>query len=284
MLADSYLAVSDPEGKGLYTFDTGILIGGLLDLYLMCHDDYYLEEIQKRIEWLLSVFDGRRFPAVVAYDDDHRDSGRAWHRITSVHLAKLAIPLLKGWKVIGNEAYREAACTLLDWAITLQRPEGSFSINETNAATMLHPHCYATEGFLYAGKILDSQRYMDVAVRASRWLESVQNTDGSFFRWLPSVPGSLARRGFNALVKTTTTDATAQAVRIWKLLRQNPAGINQAQRYLRQMTYDGGLRLSSRRTGFMELRRRKIYSWPSFFYLHACSIAHGEFDKVDELF
>jgi len=230
LLANSRPAVSGPESEALYTFDTGIFICGLLDLYLTNYNEYYLQEAEERTKWLLSVFDGRRFPAVVGHHGD--SDGWAWDRTSSVHLAKLAIPLLKGRKIIGKKTYKEVACKLLDWAITLQLPEGRFSINEMNDATMLHPHCYAIEAFLYAGKILDSQRYLDVAQDASRWLESVQNPNGSFYRWWPYMPGPLIKRSLHAIVKTMVTDVTSQAVRIWKLLRKNTEGIYRAQNYL----------------------------------------------------
>jgi len=282
MLANYHPAVAGPKGQNLYTFDTGILICGLLDLYLTNYDGSYLREAQKRIDWLLSLFDGRRFPSVMGSSNDSH--GQAWHRTSSVHLAKLSIPLLKGWKVIGNETYKEVACKLLDWAMKLQLPEGRFSINEMNNATMLHPHCYATEGFLYAAKILDSRKYLDVAKNASRWLKSVQNANGSFYKWLPYMPGSPAKRLVHAMFKTTVTDATAQAIRIWKLLGKNSEGVYRAQDYLNKMQLDGGLRLYTRKVKFMEIRGRRIYSWPSFFYIHSCSIGYGEFEKIDEIF
>jgi len=263
-----------------YTFDTGIFISGMLDLYAINKKESYLRETEKSLQWLYlnqtgSEVDGRKFAAV-----DKVPAKKEWHHIPSVHLAKLAIPLLKASVYLDNPEYEKTAFELLEQYKRFQLNEGNFQCNDENPITMTHPHCYATEAFLYAYHHSKREEYLQVAKKAADWLGKTQNDDGSFYTKYPVE--KTASRQFN-MVKTT--DATAQATRVWKLLGVNEQGIEKAYKYLESEIKDNGLRLYKPASLRSKLSwQREVYSWPTFFYLHSLILPFGQIEYCEELF
>jgi len=185
----------------LYTFDTGIFISSMFDLYAINKKEIYLREAEKSLKWLYSKWDGEQFAAV-----NKIPAKRDWYHVSSVHLAKLAIPLLKASAYFGNSEYKKAAFKLLNKCKRLQLKDGSFQVNDENSITLTHPHCYATEAFLYAYYNLEREEYLEVAEKASQWLGKIQNEDGSLYRSY-----SVEKSTTGKLKRVKTTDATAQA-------------------------------------------------------------------------
>jgi len=263
-----------------YAFDTGIFISGLIDLYHASNEERYANEALRRLRWLCSFFDGEKFPAIVG--DSSND---CWDKVSSVHLAKISIPLIKGWKTFNNENYKKIAESLLDWAIGLQSIEGRFKINYMNDSTMIHTHCYATEGFLYSSQYLNKKHYKHIAQKAIDWLAKVQNKDGSFYKWYPKYPTkTLLDEAFRIFYRTKCTDATSQAIRFWQILGIYKKNIEKGEKYLEKMRINSGLSLIKRKVLFVELKQRKVFSWPTFFYIHEKSIEFGDFSKIYEIF
>jgi hypothetical protein len=172
---------------------------------------------------------------------------------------------------------------LLDWSLTLQLPEGRFRIHADSQKTRLHPHCYILEGLLYAGAALGDQKYTDAARRGAEWLATVQNPDGSFPQWFPSTDGALPRRVFDRVTNLRVCDVPAQSIRAWKVLDMAEHEITKAETFLESMR-SGGLPLRSHQLAGRELGTPAIFSWPTFFYLHACMLGGGETDRAIELF
>jgi len=104
---------------------------------------------------------------------------------------------------------------------------------------MGHPHCYATEAFLYVYHHSKPEEYLQIVKKASYWLSKIQNKDGSLFR-IYSVEKGITEQ----LKRLKTSDAIAQATRIWKLLGVNQQGIEKAYIYLNKQIEESGLRLS----------------------------------------
>jgi len=173
-----------------------------------------------------------------------------------------------------DEKYTGTALELLDKYKQLQKEKGSFKINESSNVIMVHPHCYATEGFLYAYYASKRREFLDVAKKSSNWLCKMQNSDGSFYRCYNAGKKAEHRRRQERM---KATDATAQATRIWKLLGVNREGIEKAYRYLDSELKDNGLRL------FKTVSLR-VYSWPTFFYLHSLILPFGQIEYCKELF
>jgi hypothetical protein len=266
----------------LYTFDTGIYVSGLCDLYSITGKDTYLTDAKKSLDWLYSMWDGTLFSATNSIPAE-----KAWYHLPSVHLVKLAIPLIKASKYLGDKRYEKTALELLHHYAPLQTKTGAFKVNETSGTVMTHPHCYAVEGYLYAYHVLRDEKLLELARRGSDWLSKAQNSDGSFYR-LYSVERSSDKeeRAKAGEEKLKTSDATAQATRIWKLLGVNHQRIEKAYRYLDNQVKNGGLMLFRKETlkGKLFSSRKPVYSWPTFFYLHSLLLPFGQIEYCHELF
>ena len=261
----------------LYTFDTGIFISSMFDLYTLTQNTAYLEEAEKSLNWLDSMWNGE-LSAV-----NNVPKNKVWYHLSSVHLLKLVIPLLKASTCLNDQKYESRALQLLGRYGYLQKEDGSFIVNETASEVMTHPHCYATEGVLYAHHVLQKNELLESAKRASDWLCKMQNSDGSLYRRYDVEKGDKPNVGQE---KLKTSDATAQATRIWKLLGTNQKGIDKAYEYLNGELKENGLRLfkSASIRGRVLSWRRAIYSWPTFFYLHSLTLPFGQIELCSELF
>jgi len=267
--------IAGHSDKFLYAFDTGIFISGLFDLYEITSEGKYLKSAKKSLKWLLSLYNGTTFRAI-----DKNTHPNDWDKTSSIHLAKLSIPLLKAWKILEEEKYKKITINLLDWAVSLQSGNGRFRLNKNISLTFTHFHCYATEGFLYAYALLNDEKYFDIAKRGGEWLASVQNEDGSLYRWYPYSPKVKGFIPIDMIYREKAHDATAQAIRIWKALKINKKGIANAEKYLESQLNGSGLPLVKRKYLFYWTTPKEIWSWPTFFYIHAV-IMDGINDIVD---
>jgi uncharacterized protein YyaL (SSP411 family) len=270
-------AVPNFSDGRLYAFDTGIFISAMFDLYEVTKNIIYLEQACESLNWLYTLWDGRRFSAV------HQPyESREWYRCQSVHLVKLVIPLFKAAEHLGDPKYRATAVTLLQEYTPLQEEDGRFRINEDSDVTLTHPHCYATEGYLYAYHKTRNKEFLEIAQKAAKWLCKMQNPDGSLYRaYHPQEKKETCR----AQEKIKTSDATAQAIRIWKLLGMNKSNIERAYDYLKS-ELEGGLHLFRKESPLYRflISRRPVYSWPTFFYIHSLILPFGDANYQSEIF
>jgi len=204
-----------------HSFDASMCLQGLLDLDAIrpapelegaaqAIGDWLLERMQRDKGSFLSMYDAETGAWQHAGDDFFCDDG-------CLH-AKHAIGLLKLGRVTGDDRYIGAAERVCDWVLGLQDDDGAFRATERLRQVVSHPHCYATEGLLYAHFTLGTERYLESARRAGEWLLSVQNRDGSINiaykrRWW-----RMGRRITEKFRPQRVTDATAQAIRIWLIL------------------------------------------------------------------
>lgn len=271
----------DQKNRYAYSFDTGIFVSSMLDLYELKRKKAYLTQAEKSLKWLLNYWNGRTFSDRVSKDGAVDSS-------SFINLAKLAIPLVKASVFLKDDGYKDMAVELLKWAEELQLENGRFAYSKAENKTMTHYHCYAAEGFLYAYHSLKHKRYLKVVEKAAEWLNVAQNDDGSFYQWYPKTPTRGSGGRYRTLLsklgyKVKVTDATAQATRIWKVLGTNYDAMEKAYRYLESESKDGGLRLS-RRGLIYEHSDPRIYSWPSFFYIHSLLMEFGCIEKAAEIF
>jgi hypothetical protein len=259
-----------------YVFDTGIFVSSLFDLYDLTKKGIYLRQAQQSLEWMYSEWDGEQFKAV-----DQVPSQKAWYHSSSVHLAKMAIPLLKAAVHLGDLEHEKIAYKLLEKYKRLQLDSGNFRVNEESQITIAHPHCYAAEGFLYAFYHSKKNEYFRVADRASSWLGLNQNKDGSLCSMYTIHEEEKGKVGCEK-----TSDATSQASRIWKLLGVNRDGISKAYTYLNKELIDDGLPLLKHPSLKSRVfsRRRDVFSWPTFFFLHSLTLPFGQMEYCKDLF
>ena len=216
------LSLPDLQPRHEYwSFDAAMCLQGLLDLNAIrpapelqrstqAVGDWLLEQMQQNNGAFLSMYDAR------TKERRHVD-GNFFDDDGCLH-AKHAIGLLKLGQATGDNRYTTAAKRVCDWVLGLQDDDGAFRATEQLPQVVSHPHCYATEGLLFAHYELGTERYLEASRRAGEWLLEAQNRDGSINieykrRWW-----RMGRRITEKLLPRRITDATAQAIRIWLIL------------------------------------------------------------------
>jgi hypothetical protein len=143
--------------------------------------------------------------------------------------------------VTGDDRYAVAAQGVCDWVLGLQDDDGGFRATERHRQIVSHPHCYATEGLLYAHYALGMESYLEAAQRAGEWLLSAQNRDGSINIAYKRQWWRMGRHFIDKFFPRRVTDATSQAIRIWLTLnylnedRRFPEACHRAKGFLRRM-------------------------------------------------
>jgi hypothetical protein len=204
-----------PEGLGRagvsYTFDTAIGIRGIL-------------AASERPETLASLLAPwvrlvvERIKSGSAVNRSASSQPRRWSNQFGPHQLKISGALIeyagsgKACPEV-NDAF-SAVDALLDRCLPLQMDDGRFIEFHGSTETYTHAHCYAIEGLLMAADAGWNTR--TPALRATEWLARCQTASG----------GLRARHDGGNLSGPYRIDATAQAVRLWRLV--DPAGFKPA--------------------------------------------------------
>jgi uncharacterized protein YyaL (SSP411 family) len=195
-----------------YSFDAAVCISALVDLFEETNEQSFLESAKIAGNWLVDQmqFDDGAFRAMYNYGRQDFAQTKKWFENKGCLHAKNAIGLLKLYGATGNIRFKESAKKVCDWVLSLQKTNGAFAATEDESYTFTHAHCYATEGLLYGYFSLNNQKYLDAVQQSGKWLIKAQNADGSLYRHYDK----------RVFIPTKTTDATAQASRIWVILYQ----------------------------------------------------------------
>jgi uncharacterized protein YyaL (SSP411 family) len=204
-----------------YSFDAAMCLQGMLHLDTIKPAPELREAARAIGDWLLERMQRNNGAFLSMYDaetDEWQHIGESFYDDGGCLHAKHAIGLLKLGQVTGDDHYTVAAKRVCDWVLALQDDDGAFRATERLGHVVSHPHCYATEGLLFAHHVLGTERYLEAARRAGEWLLRVQNRDGSINiaykrRWC-----CMGRRITEKFFPHRVTDATAQAIRTWLIL------------------------------------------------------------------
>jgi len=201
----------------IYSFDTGIVIKGLIDLYKVNKDQRLLDVAKNSAIFLINKMQKPNGLFHAIYDpllNENVDTNEKWSSQSGSYHAKIAIPLFDLYDITKNKSFLDSALSLCDGALKLQKSDGrfiSFSITED---THLHPHIYTTEGLVYLALKTDDEKrrslYMDSTRKAVQWVLDNQKPNGG----LPQAFYNELNR-FNMHERV---DVTAQALRISSLL------------------------------------------------------------------
>ena len=207
-----------------YSFDTAICLQGLLDLYAVEPTPALKSASEAIGTWLHQQTQLEDGAFLAVYDPDaQKDDGffsgedPVYGDAGCLH-AKHAIGLLKLHGVTGNAEFAESGKRVCDWLMGLQNDAGSFQASYRTKEVHSHPHCYATEGLLYAYYHLNEEKYIQSARRAAQWLLNVQNSDGSINIAYKREWWRMGRRIKEIVFPRRVSDATSQSARIWLTL------------------------------------------------------------------
>jgi len=196
------------KSKFLYSFDTGICISGLVELFSKTKERKFLDSAVMAGNWLVNVMqnkDGSFKPFYNLTTKDRYLIDDKWSRKPGPFHSKIAIGLLKLYDITRNEKLRISVKKLCDWTAEQDILTGK--------TVYLHDLCYATEGLLYTSQKLETQKPQNWEM-TSVWYASkiadAQGPDGGIGRWLKD----------GTVTVDQNTEATAQAVRLWIILSQ----------------------------------------------------------------
>lgn len=194
----------------VYSFDTGMCITALTDLFRATKKYRYLDSATTAAEWLVKVMQNESGSSKACYDFQNRSFGDGkWSRAPGSYHAKISIGLLKLYNLTQDARLTTSVNSLCNWVLKLQEQNGKINTNENSGDTYLHAHCYAIEGLLYAFKESNYAKLEKAAFEGAKWLINAQNSKGGMSRWYYD------DYGFSY---DENTEALAQAIRIWLIL------------------------------------------------------------------
>jgi len=167
------------EGNIIRSFDNGIALSGLSNLYqFSSKEDYYL--VSKRISDLILKMqkkDGLIYPEFDLKKKKMKENHEKWSTQSGSFHIKIILGLINFSKYSNEKKYENAARKLCDKILEFQKEDGRF-VTYKNGDTHLHPHCYSAEGLLFAGWYFRDQKYIDAALKATKWLLNAQMENG----------------------------------------------------------------------------------------------------------
>lgn len=210
--------LSRPEGNPIpafFSFDAGICASALIELALRTGENRFAEGAKLAGSFLnlMQNEDGSFNSVQLKPGHPNLPVLEKWFLDRCALHGKNAIALLKLWHLTGHEHWKDAACRTLDWVCTIQGLRGDFPQWQMAPLCMTHTHCYATEGLLYAGLILDNDRYLTAGIRGAEWLRMAQRRSGALYRnYTISTTGSPQPAKW---LSHLHVGPVAQAARIW---------------------------------------------------------------------
>jgi len=195
----------------LCSFDNGMILNGLMNLYNLTKKRKYLLKAIELGDWLLTFKtkkDGTFDPKYDTKRKKYVDTQERWSTQTGAFLVKNSIGLINLAEKTGEEKYIDTVRKMCDFSLTRQEENGRFVTNKRLNDTYMHPHCYAIEGLLVAGYYLDEKKYILACKKAADWTKKAL------------LKGGRISKDFNskAFLNDTATDSTSQSLRIWILL------------------------------------------------------------------
>lgn len=257
------------DSNMLYIFDSGMVLSSLVNLYLATKKEPYLRAAIKIGNFLLSMQkkDGLFYAAYDANNDQRIDTQEKWSTQSGSYHAKLAIGLLDLYSANKDEAFKRSALDICNASLKEQQGNGRFITQQNEKSTHMHPHCYSAEGLLYAGIILEKNKFVRSAENAIRWaLDNHLPTGG--------VPCKFVDRKFIGHERSDTLAQvlrTALYLRNAGLMEQHDSKIERLRVRLLQFQKQD----SKQRGGFFygtELdgtKRNHINSWCSMFAIQS---------------
>ncbi|MBI1978607.1 MAG: glycoside hydrolase family 47 protein [Candidatus Aenigmarchaeota archaeon] len=261
----------------LYSFDSAIVMNGLLNLYAAIKNPVYLKTAQKIADFLIDKMMTKKgvfYPLYDQLSQTTKSTYDKWSTQSGSFHSKIFIGLIKLSEITKEERYIEVVKKSQGTLLKFQRNDGRFITDEKDGSTNLHPHCYSIEGLLYAGVKLNDEKLIERLAKAVEWVFNNQLDDFS-------IPQLFSNRGS---IKYERSDITAQVIRLGSFLIQNnylDAG------YMKNLDASKDRLLSlqnmnnEQRGGFFYgfdqngIRLKHLNSWCTMFSIQALAFYHS---------
>ena len=250
------------SAENIFSFDTGMVLNGMINLHGVTSEKRFLEtagilaeflikNMQNRDGSLSAVYNAKKKTKIVLKDNKWSSQSGPFHAKVSMGLADL-------FEITGNTRYKNAAIKICEYALTRQNESGRFITDNESGTTNLHPHCYAAEGLLYAGRCFDIPDFIKSSGKAAEWIFSHISPRGINELYDPHT---------NAFNDLRRSDVLAQALRLG-LLHSFDQGIEDLRAVL--LEHQDNSDDKRRRGGFYySLDRQDINSWCTMFAVQA---------------
>jgi hypothetical protein len=223
-----------------YSFDNGMIIIGLINLYKITKDVNILLLAEKITQTLIGrFFDGEKLTPRLdnSYKPMPKETTNGivkWSTIPGAYHAKLSLALLELSRLTNNSTYSEVSNSICDYAVKMQSSEGHFMTNPGSDIVFLHPHLYSCEGLIYSGIMQSNEEHHRVGLSGVLWaIEQAESSKGG------------------GLCSNTARDAVEQSDCTAQLLRLLILCCSQLKKSLNSSTLDNVIqRLHSRLLDF----------------------------------
>lgn len=165
----------------LCSFDNGICLNGLCNLYAVTKNKIYFDFAKKIADLLVSMQkkDGSFYAKYDITNDKYFESFDSWSMHSGSFHNKIAISLLNFAKISNDLTYKVCAENVCRWSLSMQQKDGRFITNKKEKDTYMHPHCYSIEGLVSASLILAYKKeYIDNAISGLNWILNNQLENG----------------------------------------------------------------------------------------------------------
>ena len=170
----------DYKHEQIYSFDCGVILSGLANLYRISRQPKYLSAATRVADWLVRAVQKPTRGFYPVYDiqtGSFSESDQEWSLCSGSYHTKIAIGLLNLHDLTHKPAYLRAAVDACDYALEFQKPDGRF-VTFPAGGTNAHPHTYSAEGLWTVGRHLGREDYLQASAHATAWLLDLQNDEG----------------------------------------------------------------------------------------------------------
>ncbi len=262
-------------------FDNGMCLNGLVNMFRFTGEGRYLTAALELGTWLVDTMqaaDGSLFAKYDVHSRTPYNPDGKWSQMSGSFLLKVAIGLLNLAEASNDARYTQAARALCEWGATFQEADGRFQTSPPGD-TFLHPHCYAAEGLLVAGRALDEPRWLQAAARAVAWISPHQLPSGGFPAFFEG----------GKFIPVESPDTTAQVLRLWLLLDHDERPALDEEAAVRRIIAGQAVGSEKKEVvgGFVvgdawfhrephDHTGQHVNSWISMFSLQALSLVHND--------
>ena len=180
---DGFVEKGDISNQ-IYLFDNGMAMIGLLNYYKLGGKEDILKFATNMADSLIKYFFKGSEMSAAVLDKYYKplEVKKKWSTAAGAHHAKLSLGLLELSRLTGSDKYTKISNAVCDFAVAMQRPDGSIETGPTSEVTYLHPNLYACEGLIYSGVYQSNERYLKSGIQGIIWAVSQLNGKGGLPR------------------------------------------------------------------------------------------------------
>ncbi len=262
------------SGDKIFSFDTGMVLYGMINLYKLTGNRRYLKASKMLGDFLIDRMQNKNGSLGAIYDyksGEIINSPDKWSMQAGAFHAKVSLGLVDLFEVTQNGKYQDAAIKLCEYVISTQEKSGRFITDNVFQTTNIHPHCYSAEGLLYTGASFGISSFLESAERATAWT----------FK-------NVSAKGINELYNQSTgkinefqrCDIVAQVLRLGIIFSLNHK-IDTLKSILLEYQYLGEER--EQRGGFLFAKTGyDVNSWCTMFAIQALALAEQKAPVLDK--